>query len=125
MKTFTYSLLASMMLFATQVMASEGNKVGGSEWTLLKSQDGVSFYYVNKVSRVNGAVNTIIKVENTNDFSVDVNFTPALSCDGDNYNNEKEASVSLNPGQHSLYTYKGCESDQKPKVKLSNTSINK
>ncbi len=125
MKALKFALFIQLIVLVSSTAFAYQPNESDQEWILLKTQSGVSFYYVNKVSKVNGAVNTIIKVENTNTETVNVKFTPSVSCDGQNFKNENEATVSLAAGQHSLYTYKGCESNQTPIVKLANTDISK
>ena len=116
------SLLTTTLLI---MLGFSFTSFGQSDWTLIKKQDGITFHYTNKVSKVNGAVNTIIKVENTTEKQVEVKFTPSTSCDGTTFTKQVEASAILASGDHSLYTYKLCDKNETPVVKLSNTNVNK
>ncbi len=107
---------------AIQAVSKENKE---NEWILFDKNEGVEFYLLNKKSNVNPTVNTLLKLQNTNNYQIVISFIPQVICSNEMSENYPKEELFIEANQHNLLTYQICKQGTFPKINLKELKINK
>lgn len=113
-------ILSSLVAFAQQ---------DDENWEEIYTEENLVFSVQHHASRITKTVNTIVRVQNLNDYKVFVQFTPVFYCNGENAAPQKLdlENTYLGIGKEdksSLHSFQICTTGQSPLVKIEDLLIN-
>jgi hypothetical protein len=94
------------------------------DWKMIMTQDGVEFYALNKESNVSETINTVIKIVNTNDYEVNVSFSPSFTCGAEAPKQQPKTSSSIaGNGANTMHNFKSCKKGEDTQIVLKGIEI--
>jgi hypothetical protein len=120
---FRYSLLFFLFVFTSADIAD----IKDENWSLLLQKDGVDFFVATKSSKVSPTLNLMLKVVNTTSTSLLISFAPSFTC-------QEGGAAQIQPTENtylsvehntSLHSYKVCNAQDVPQVKIEQLQIEK
>ncbi len=128
MKTRLY-LLFGLMISIFCVSAGNIQAQNQEEnWEEVYRENNVVFSVLHNASRITKTVNSVIRVENLNDYKVFVQFTPSFYCNGGQEDEqpilqEEETTYLAAVEGKSLHSFQVCTVGQAPLIKIENLQI--
>ena len=105
-----FPMLSMMMIwqFIPSIAVGQIQQPTGP-WMLINTENGVAFYYRHKESKIEGTVNMIIKLQNNNDYEVQVSYVPTFSCkENDPPTSLEQESIFIEPSCMLAYRISNC-----------------
>jgi hypothetical protein len=123
-KVMKWYIASFLMLFSLNAMAQDT----AEDWDEIYRENNVVFLAQHNASRITKIVNTVIKVQNLNDYKVFVQFTPMFYCNGaaGEAQTKEEEHTYLGVGEEgnsSLHAFQICAVGNTPLIKIEKLTV--